>query len=80
MAITFRSGGVTTYEDVADIGPGGLDSLYIRAGDQLLGLIGDGPESDRYYHLDGLGSVRALTDPTGIPTGTLDYTAFGERL
>ena len=67
-------------QDVADIGPEGLDSLYIRAGDQLLGLVRDGPGSDRYYHLDGLGSVRALTDPTGIPTGTLDYTAFGERL
>ena len=69
---------------VADIGPEGLDALYIRAGDQLLGLIRDGPDggptADRYYHLDGLGSVRTLSDTTGATVGSLDYTAFGERL
>ncbi len=57
----------------------GLDSLYVRAGDQLLGSINDST-GDRFYHLDGLGSVRSVSDPTGVQTASLDYTAFGERL
>ena len=64
---------------VAESENGEATTVYVRAGDQLLGLIRDGPE-DRYYHLDGQGSVRTLTDATGTPTATLAYTAFGERL
>ena len=60
-------------------GGDGLDSFYVRAGDQLLGLINDST-GDRFYHLDGLGSVRSVSDSTGVQTTNLDYTAFGERL
>ena len=33
-----------------------------------------------YYHYDGLGSTRALTDSLGIVTDTYTYEAFGELL
>src|SRR5690242_11738438 len=31
-----------------------------------------------YYHLDGLGSVRAVTDAAGTVVRTSDYRPFGE--
>ncbi|HIE02850.1 MAG TPA: hypothetical protein EYP59_21640 [Thiotrichaceae bacterium] len=34
----------------------------------------------RYYHYDGLGSTRTLTDQNATPTDTYDYEAFGELL
>ena len=34
----------------------------------------------RFYHADGLGSVRRLTDEGGAVTDTYEYTAFGELL
>ena len=36
-----------------------------------------GEEQD-FYHVDGLGSIRALSDETGNVTDTYDYEAFGE--
>ena len=66
--------------EVAELSDGQLGTVYVRAGDRFLGSIHGDPEHDRFYHLDGLGSVRALTDPSGNVQGTLDYTAFGQRL
>jgi RHS repeat-associated protein len=34
----------------------------------------------RYYHADGLGSVKALSDGTGALTDAYEYEAFGETL
>jgi RHS repeat-associated protein len=31
-----------------------------------------------YYHADGLGSIRAITDPNGDAVITYDYDVFGE--
>ena len=36
--------------------------------------------ADRFYHYDGLGSTRALSDGVGAFTDTYDYEAFGEVL
>lgn len=33
-----------------------------------------------YYHTDGLGSTRLLTNATGMPTDAYTYTAYGEVL
>ncbi len=38
-----------------------------------------GGEQD-FYHVDGLGSTRALTDEAGNVTDTYDYEAFGELI
>jgi RHS repeat-associated protein len=35
---------------------------------------------NHYYHADGLGSTRLLTDESGNPTDTYDYDAFGNLL
>lgn len=47
-------------------------------GDDLLSQDRAGGVS--YYHYDGLGSTRSLTDVTGAITDTYDYEAFGELL
>jgi hypothetical protein len=36
--------------------------------------------SSTWYHYDGLGSVRALTDDTGTVTDTAVYQAFGTQV
>ena len=57
-------------------GTGAMTACYVRGGDQLLAEI-RGTQT-RYYHEDGLGSVRALTDANGAITDDYGYTAFGE--
>jgi RHS repeat-associated protein len=43
-----------------------------------LGLISANREgTKRYFHFDGLGSTRALTDSSGNVTDTYEYNAFG---
>ena len=37
-------------------------------------------QGTRYYHYDGLGSARALTDDIAVVTDTYDYDAFGVML
>ncbi len=64
---------------VADFDGADMEAVYVRAGDQLLGLSQDGPE-ERHYHLDGLGSVCGLTDASGGLVERLDYSAFGRSL
>jgi RHS repeat-associated protein len=50
---------------------------YVR-GDDLLSVIRT--TEQRFYHADGLGSIRALTNESGNVTDTYTYTAFGEQL
>jgi len=57
---------------------GNVIAHYVRATDDLLAVIR--PAETRYYHADGLGSIRLLTDETGAVTDSFEYTAFGELL
>jgi len=52
-----------------------LVALYVR-GDDLLSVICPGQK--RFFHGDGLGSIRSLTDENGTSTDTYTYSAFGE--
>lgn len=56
---------------------GNLLAYYVR-GNDLLSVIR--PSGTRFYHADGLGSIRALTDETGTVTDTYSFSAFGELL
>jgi YD repeat-containing protein len=64
-----------------------LQALYIR-GDDLLSVMrplvavpaSAGDWQTRYYHADGIGSIRRLTDETGTITDGYTYDAFGELL
>jgi RHS repeat-associated protein len=60
-----------------------LSAFYVR-GDDLLAVMRPGPTAgtwaSRFYHADGLGSIRALTDENGVVTDRWSYTAFGEIL
>jgi RHS repeat-associated protein len=73
---------------VADTDASGtLEAHYVR-GDDLLAVTrpltpvpaGPGDWHTRYYHADGVGSVRALTNEVGVVTDSYTYTAFGERI
>ncbi|HEX7184805.1 MAG TPA: RHS repeat-associated core domain-containing protein [Thermoanaerobaculia bacterium] len=58
-------------------GQGNLVAFYVR-GDDLLSVIR--PSGSRFYHADGLGSIRLLTDELGAVTDTYTFSAFGELL
>ena len=61
-------------------GTGALTSLYVRADNELLSVLrpsGQSSWATRFVHVDGLGSVRVLTDEAGLVTDTRDYEAFG---
>ncbi len=65
---------------VAAVAGGSIETLYTRAGDQLIGLYRPASGTTRYYHADGLGSVRALSDEAGAVTDRYAYDAFGSLL
>jgi len=77
------SGTPTTY--VQDLGTGlpvvlvettgGQDTLYLYGLDLIAQVQSDG--SRRYYHTDGLGSTRVLSNDTGQGVGSVAYDAFG---
>ncbi len=56
----------------------GANSIVYTYGDDLISQDRNGVAS--YYHYDGLGSTRSLTDQLGNLTDTYDYEAFGEVL
>jgi uncharacterized protein RhaS with RHS repeats len=58
-------------------GTGSLLATYVR-GDDLLAVIR--PTETRYFHADGIGSIRRLTNEDGIITDGYTYTAFGELI
>jgi RHS repeat-associated protein len=60
---------------------GALVAHYVR-GDDLLAVMrpNSGGWTSRFYHSDHLGSVRRLTDETGMVTDGYTYTAFGTLL
>ena len=56
---------------------GSLLASYVYA-DDLISMTRGGKTS--YYHFDGLGSTRLLTDNTGAVTDTYAYDAFGNLI
>lgn len=60
-------------------GSGATTAVYTQERGPFGGLISErrGNES-RYYHYDGLGSTRQLTDATGQTTDTYLYEAYGQ--
>jgi RHS repeat-associated protein len=58
-------------------GDDNLLATYVR-GNDLLAVVR--PGGARFYHADGLGSIRALTDEGGAVTDRYSYEAFGELL
>lgn len=58
-------------------GSAGIDKVYSFGED----LISQASANDsHYFHYDGLGSTRELSDGLGIVTDAYDYQAFGELL
>jgi RHS repeat-associated protein len=56
---------------------GALIASYVYA-DDLISMNRSGAVS--FYHFDGLGSTRVLTDSSGAVTDTYDYDAFGNLI
>jgi RHS repeat-associated protein len=63
---------VVTEDDAA----GNLAAYYVRGHDLLAVVRGGGT---RFFHADGLGSTRRLTDEGGNVTDSYTFSAFGER-
>jgi len=55
-------------------------SVFTRADDRLVSLHRPASGTTRYYHADGLGSVRLLTDESNNVTDRYTYTAFGVEI
>jgi RHS repeat-associated protein len=60
---------------VAEVDGNGLIKAYYVRGEELLSVLR--PTGARFYHSDGLGSVRLLTDEAQTITDTYDFSAFG---
>ena len=65
---------------VVEVADEETQTIYTRADNQLIGLHQPGLEQSRYYHADGLGSVRMLSDERGEIVDRYSYTAFGELI
>src|SRR5439155_8233548 len=63
---------------VVEYRPSGLITASYVYGSRLLSQNRGGVTS--FYHVDGLGSTRALTDGTGLVTARYLYDAFGRTL
>lgn len=59
---------------------GGNVLAHYERGDELLSLFRPASLERRYYHADGVGSVRLLSDETEAVTDAYTYTAFGVLL
>ncbi len=62
---------------------GNVTAVYVRVGDELREVVRPGSSpglfAARFVHHDALGSVRALTDESGMTTDTRAYEAFGTK-
>ncbi|MCP3960937.1 MAG: hypothetical protein GY719_24080 [bacterium] len=65
---------------VAEVVNGEIETLYTRAGHELISLYRPASGTQRFFHADGRGSIRMLTDPSAAVTDRYAYTAFGEML
>lgn len=57
---------------------GGESPIVYTHGDDLISQTSE--EGTHFYHYDGLGSTRALTNAGGTVTDSYDYAAFGQLL
>ncbi|MCP3997128.1 MAG: RHS repeat-associated core domain-containing protein, partial [bacterium] len=83
------AGGSTTHVDyivdttgflshvVADVVGNNIETLYGRAGDQLIAMYRPASGDSRFVHVDGIGSVRLLSDEAAAVTDRYTYSAFG---
>jgi hypothetical protein len=76
------SGGLS--QDVADTDVSGtLTALYVRNGDELIAVMRPGGTAGmwttHFVHADGLRSVRAITDESGVVVDTRGYERLGRR-
>ncbi len=62
---------------VAEVVDGQVATVYTRVSDQLLGLNRGLPAERRFFHRDGSGSIRVLSDADGLVTDRYAYAAFG---
>jgi RHS repeat-associated protein len=60
---------------VAEVDGSGVIKAYYVRGEELLSVLR--PAGAHFYHSDGLGSVRLLTDETQTVTDSYDFSAFG---
>ncbi len=60
--------------------PGGIIKASYVYGHDLISRKLPGTGGKSFYHVDGLGSTRSLTDPAGLVTGRYIYDAFGQSL
>ena len=68
---------------VAETDETGILKAYYLRGDDLLAVLrpsGPGTYLTRFFHADGLGSIRRLTNEVGTVTDGYTYSAFGELL
>lgn len=67
----------------SDGATGALIAYYVRGNDLLASMrpvAGGASWVSRFFHADGLGSIRALTDESGNVTDRYDFEAFGKLL
>ncbi|MCP3995400.1 MAG: RHS repeat-associated core domain-containing protein, partial [bacterium] len=67
--------GIALSQVVAETDQDGFLTAYYVRGDDLLATLR--PSGNRFFHADGLGSIRFLTDETGAVTDRYDFEAFG---
>ncbi len=60
--------------------PGGVIKLSYVFGRDLISQDRVGESGKSFYHVDGLGSTRALSDAAGVVTDSCIYDAFGRRI
>uniref|UniRef100_UPI00273A70D1 RHS repeat-associated core domain-containing protein n=1 Tax=Oscillatoria sp. HE19RPO TaxID=2954806 RepID=UPI00273A70D1 len=63
---------------LSEYAPDGTVQANYVYGTDLISQNRDGVRS--FYHVDGLGSTRALTNASGVVTDTYDYEAYGNLL
>jgi RHS repeat-associated protein len=70
----------TGYAQVVTETSGNTTRQYVLGLERVSERIVGGTTTTRFYDYDGHGSVRALTDTTGVVTDTYDYDAFGNLI
>ena len=60
--------------------PGGIIKVSYVHGLDLISQNRPGDTEESFYHVDGLGSTRALTNNSGIVTDRYIYDAFGRTI
>ncbi len=65
---------------VAEIVGGAVETIYVRSNDELLSLWRPQVDEARWFLADGIGSVRALANSSGMVTDTYEFSVFGELI